>query len=532
MSPTSVFFQVGIGKRDTRLVNPLLARPVTGAVTILTSEPDSLSLFPAEASLTSERVSETRVVEPIPIEAVQACIDAAQSEGAISDVLGDLDERNPPIAAPRSPVFFNPADSQRAISSDVTDEVTRIGEMVSALEGRACKLTESDHPLAIAEARARQLELRSTQIAASFEAIAIAAERQTSDLAARVLQTAKVTDQVSALETRIEKLTEWDQAFAISERQAGELDRRSGEITAQLQRSVEMVDGQTKDVVACLAQVGRASEQVPMLEARLGKLIERCHALQQADGVLGQLEHRVAETTASLKRARKAHDELEREVARSQQQISTLRQAARKEAGKISAREADSRTKPWMAMSIVAGVTGVALAGIIGARPVQVAPQELSLRPKQSIVAASVRVLPSRPVSLAVTSLPTGRPWRHNNSAASTAVTRTTHRAHTLQHRPTVQDRGLSSNSRTVSHEGSPRVFMGALAVKSNPAGSAVFLNRTYVGDTPVQLNDLRAGSHVVWITRQGYQRWTASVLVAAEKLAHVEVTLQQERER
>ncbi len=83
-----------------------------------------------------------------------------------------------------------------------------------------------------------------------------------------------------------------------------------------------------------------------------------------------------------------------------------------------------------------------------------------------------------------------------------------------------------------MSHEGSPRVFMGALDVKSNPAGSAVFLNRTYVGDTPVQLNDLRAGSHVVWITRQGYQRWTASVLVAAEKLAHVEVTLQQERER
>ena len=59
-----------------------------------------------------------------------------------------------------------------------------------------------------------------------------------------------------------------------------------------------------------------------------------------------------------------------------------------------------------------------------------------------------------------------------------------------------------------------------------------MFLDRKYVGETPVQLTELRAGSHVVWIERDGYQRWTASVLVAADKQTQIAATLQPERDR
>ena len=62
--------------------------------------------------------------------------------------------------------------------------------------------------------------------------------------------------------------------------------------------------------------------------------------------------------------------------------------------------------------------------------------------------------------------------------------------------------------------------------------GSAVFIDRTYVGETPVQLKQLRAGSHTVWIQREGYQRWTASVLVSADRQTRVAATLQPDRKR
>jgi hypothetical protein len=89
-----------------------------------------------------------------------------------------------------------------------------------------------------------------------------------------------------------------------------------------------------------------------------------------------------------------------------------------------------------------------------------------------------------------------------------------------------------SSDSSLVKDKSQSPIFVGALEVQSTPPGSAVFLDRKYVGETPVQLTDLRGGSHIVWIERDGYQRWTASVLVAAEKHTQVAATLQPERDR
>lgn len=68
--------------------------------------------------------------------------------------------------------------------------------------------------------------------------------------------------------------------------------------------------------------------------------------------------------------------------------------------------------------------------------------------------------------------------------------------------------------------------------VDSEPAGSAVFVDRQLVGETPLELTQLRAGSHVVRIERDGYDRWTAAVLVAADKQTRVSATLQALRGR
>src|SRR5688572_19358342 len=56
-----------------------------------------------------------------------------------------------------------------------------------------------------------------------------------------------------------------------------------------------------------------------------------------------------------------------------------------------------------------------------------------------------------------------------------------------------------------------PRVFVGSLIVGSEPVATSVFIDRQYVGETPLEVSNLRAGSHVVWIERESYVRWTGS---------------------
>jgi hypothetical protein len=59
------------------------------------------------------------------------------------------------------------------------------------------------------------------------------------------------------------------------------------------------------------------------------------------------------------------------------------------------------------------------------------------------------------------------------------------------------------------------------------PSGAAVFINQQRVGNTPLQLPRLRAGSHVVWIERAGYERWSTAVLVGVDTPNAVSATLQ-----
>jgi hypothetical protein len=67
--------------------------------------------------------------------------------------------------------------------------------------------------------------------------------------------------------------------------------------------------------------------------------------------------------------------------------------------------------------------------------------------------------------------------------------------------------------------------YVGTLTVDASPAGE-VFLNRKSVGRTPVRLEKLRAGSHLIWIERDGYRRWTRVVPVTADRVSRVSAEL------
>jgi hypothetical protein len=76
-----------------------------------------------------------------------------------------------------------------------------------------------------------------------------------------------------------------------------------------------------------------------------------------------------------------------------------------------------------------------------------------------------------------------------------------------------------------VRDESRSAAYIGTLTVDASPAGE-VFVNRKSVGRTPVRLERLRAGSHLVWIEREGYRRWTRVVAVAADRVSRVSADL------
>jgi hypothetical protein len=69
--------------------------------------------------------------------------------------------------------------------------------------------------------------------------------------------------------------------------------------------------------------------------------------------------------------------------------------------------------------------------------------------------------------------------------------------------------------------------FVGTLEITSDPPGAAVLVDRKRVGQTPIEVSELQSGSHVVWIERSGYLRWTAAVHVSADKLTRVSARLE-----
>jgi len=63
--------------------------------------------------------------------------------------------------------------------------------------------------------------------------------------------------------------------------------------------------------------------------------------------------------------------------------------------------------------------------------------------------------------------------------------------------------------------------YFGTLSVDSEPGGE-VFLNRESAGHTPLRLTSLKAGSHLIWVERDGYRRWTRVVQVPANRVTRL----------
>jgi PEGA domain len=156
--------------------------------------------------------------------------------------------------------------------------------------------------------------------------------------------------------------------------------------------------------------------------------------------------------------------------------------------------------------------------------------------PPQHAVPPLSGVLSARSLSFVIIDLQTATSGlsRDRSTAKRTAITRATDNERPVPEDakiPRKERRGQSaSKTSIVTNSVTPNVFAGALAVESTPDGAAVIIDRTYIGVSPIRVPQLRAGSHVVWVEHEGYERWTAAVRVTADQQTQVAATLQPER--
>jgi hypothetical protein len=73
-------------------------------------------------------------------------------------------------------------------------------------------------------------------------------------------------------------------------------------------------------------------------------------------------------------------------------------------------------------------------------------------------------------------------------------------------------------------------VYRGGLSIDSVPAGATVFVNNQPVGQTPIRLRSLPAGSRAIRLELSGYAPWSRSVRVVADQSENVSARLDPTR--
>jgi hypothetical protein len=75
-------------------------------------------------------------------------------------------------------------------------------------------------------------------------------------------------------------------------------------------------------------------------------------------------------------------------------------------------------------------------------------------------------------------------------------------------------------------------LLVGTLLVDSKPSGAEVWINGVAHGRTPLNVSALPVGSRVVRLELPGYERWSWTVNIVANKRTPLQVKLQPERRR
>jgi chromosome segregation ATPase len=454
-------------------------------------------------------------------------------EHAVPQLARQLDDLN---ASVEQHVVGLEARKQRV--QNTLEETRRSSDVLARLETRIADLKNRGHQLDPIDQHVGKLEQRITALAGRKPLV-----QQTFEEARRA------SEVMSALEARLADLAKRHQ----------ELDRIDQQVE-QIAERVATVEAKKKLVQQTLSETKKISDVLSALEARIADLIKSDERLGRIEKHVGQLERRAAAAVSELNQATQSKTALEHEFAKLQDQIKRLTTSAQDDATKLielrrqrdgSSRNQTSvrhsfdpssifrlgrraidgvRSAPRTAL-LAGGVASVLVLGVMTARATW-----SSIRTERPASSDPVAVLASRSLAVAPTMLPAAigvdRPAVIERRQQPVALVAAVGNVSLDAKPPEIQATAAPPIDQPRDSRSETPQFVGNLAVDSEPSGATVFINQRPVGVTPVLLKELRAGSYVLRLELEGYQRWSSSVTVSTVRETPVTAKLQPDTPR
>jgi chromosome segregation ATPase len=332
------------------------------------------------------------------------------------------------------------------------------------------------------------------------------------------------------------------------------LEREVVDLQNQLRRMTETAEDEAKRLGEIQQRAKRyqheqsqdASATLSVLETRMADIGRTHKQLHRVDKQVRQLEQRAAAAATEVRQATLARNVLQHEIAELQSQLRRMMKDAQDETKKLAElnRQANRHARAThggqSSNRLLAGGVAVALSLVVvvllgGVRrfsraengntgnppaPPLLASRTLAYPPLEAVALLTPATINSRSDG------PTeNRPTFGAPAANAQVVLSRTAAGTSGSETPTARQQAAGTGL------GLPQ-SAGTLVIESNPPGGRAFVNQQSVGDTPVSLKGLRAGSYVVRVEHEGYQRWSTAVTVSTFREAHVTATLQRDAAR
>jgi len=464
------------------------------------------------------------------------------------DVLDAIDKRIEPLEIVRNlSATENPFASLKQLAEEVMqcgarfeaqkeaidrarDEATRVARLMDELQARVAVLTERGMWLEEAEATVGRLEHRAVETTAQLERRA----------KATIAELERRLDDFDGRKRAIEQLlvatvAGSDKELRRAEETAGRPERRAAAGMDQFEHRIDNFDAVKGTIEPAAVVATPVTAVLSALKALVAALTGGDHAPGQAETAIGRLKRRIVEARARVGQLVWSKSDVKCELERVRKRLHTLTESARNAvnvlrsaspslptAWKIEIRRPHLRWAAVLGVLVAVNLLGIAMV-LTPHQPSRIASTRAALQKSP----APGPLLPSTSSLFAMFDMPAERATAPARTIAA-RLESSPDRRDQLPPAPVAQAADVSQAGRSKE----PVLYLGALMVDSEPAGSAVFVDREFVGETPLELTGVRVGSRVVRIERDGYDRWTTAVLVAADKESRVSARLEAVRDR
>jgi len=463
-------------------------------------------------------------------------------------------------------------EARKASAVDTVEQLgRRAADTIDDLEGRVADCEARAH---IAQQTIARLDGASSETLHVLQERSKEAEEQHQSLGRLITEAAGMATSLTALEERLPALTQCSHELARIELAIPQIARQLEDLHASAEQQSRSLAIHQQRVRQTLDESQKTADAVSELEGRIVDLSGSDQLFDRLEKCVAQLEQRTAAATGEVRDATRATDELHREIARCQQQIERLTTAAQDEAEKLNAlrrhaafqgaNRASSRSaydllnalrldllntvRLWSRRTNTArgvsaareifgsGAFALSAAIILLVAIVwRISPVE-NQRPEKPLPApvTASGTLTVAPTSAATPPIPltADRRDRPDVTRAASRVSAVPVPPVVVSKTPVATRVPTAAGREQSRKEATTPQFVGTLRIESDPAGAAAFVNQKPVGNTPVVLKDLRAGSYVVRLESKGYQRWSTSATVSAVRQERVRAKLERERSR